>query len=249
MKKVLFTALLTLSTFVNHVANSAADTIRFASSATYPPFEYYDANNQIVGFDIDLAKALCTEIKAECTFTNQAFDSLIAALKFRRYDAVISGMDITEERSKQVLFTKPYYANSAVFIGKKGQYKSISDLYGKRVGMENGTTHQKYIHDKEPKIETVSYESYQTAIIDLKNGRLDAVFGDTAVVNEWLKESPELAAIGDTVTDAVYFGTGMGIAVRAGNTELADEFNTALDTIKANGVYQTIHDKWFTKAE
>lgn len=245
MNKVLATVLLSITAFTS----SAAETVRFASSATYPPFEYYDGSNQIIGFDIDLANALCEEMKVECTFTNQAFDSLIASLKFRRYDAVISGMDITEERSKQVLFTQPYYANSAVFIGKKGQYQSVSDLNGKRVGMENGTTHQKYIHEKQPKIETVSYESYQTAIIDLNNGRLDAVFGDTAVVNEWLKQYPELSKIGETVTDPIYFGTGMGIAVRAGNTELADKFNNALETIKANGVYQSINDKWFPETK
>jgi arginine transport system substrate-binding protein len=241
MNKVIATLLLSLASFSSY----AAETVRFASSATYPPFEYYDGNNQIIGFDMDLAKALCKEMQVECTFTNQSFDSLIASLKFRRYDAVISGMDITAERSKQVLFTNPYYANSAVFIGKKGQYLSIDQLKGKRVGMENGTTHQKYIHDKQPEITTVSYESYQTAIIDLNNGRLDAVFGDTAVVNEWLKQYPELAKIGETVTDPSYFGTGMGIAVRAGNTELAEKFNQALTTIKANGVYQSINDKWF----
>ena len=79
-----------------------------------------DASNQIVGFDIDLAKALCKQMQADCTFTNHAFDSLIPALKFKKYDAVISGMDITPERSKQVAFTDPYYANSALVIAKKG---------------------------------------------------------------------------------------------------------------------------------
>jgi arginine transport system substrate-binding protein len=78
-----------------------------------------DANNQIVGFDIDLANALCKQMQADCTFTNHAFDSLIPALKFKKYDAVISGMDITPERSKQVAFTDPYYANSALVIAKK----------------------------------------------------------------------------------------------------------------------------------
>ncbi len=85
----------------------------------YPPFESIGANNEIVGFDIDLAKALCKQMQAECTFTNHAFDSLIPSLKFRKYDAVISGMDITPERSKQVSFTTPYYENSAVVIAKK----------------------------------------------------------------------------------------------------------------------------------
>ncbi len=131
-------------------------------------------------------------MQAECTFTNHAFDSLIPSLKFRKYDAVISGMDITPERSKQVSFTTPYYENSAVVIAKKDTYKTFADLKGKRIGMENGTTHQKYIQDQHPEVKTVSYDSYQNAFIDLKNGRIDGVFGDTAVVNEWLKTNPQL---------------------------------------------------------
>ena len=88
MKKLLLATLLSGMVF----SATAAETIRFAASATYPPFESMDANNEIVGFDMDLAKALCKQMEAKCTFTNQAFDSLIPALKFKRYDAVISGM-------------------------------------------------------------------------------------------------------------------------------------------------------------
>lgn len=224
---------------------SAAEKINFGLSATYPPFESLDANNHIVGFDIDLANALCQKMAADCTFTNQAFDSLIPSLKFRKFDAVISGMDITPERSKQVTFTQPYYANSAVVIAKKGQFTSFADLKGKRIGMENGTTHQKYLQEKHPEIKTVAYDSYQNAIIDLKNGRLDGVFGDTAVVNEWLKSNPELATVGQHVTDPQYFGTGLGIAVRPQNTALLQQLNTALGAIKADGTYQKISNKWF----
>ena len=241
MKKLLLVALMAGAAF----SASAADKISFGSSATYPPFESLDANNQIVGFDMDLAKALCKQMQAECTFTNQPFDSLIPALKFRKFDAVISGMDITPERSKQVAFTNPYYANSAIVIAQKGKFTSLADLKGKRVGMENGTTHQKYLHDKHPEVKTVAYDSYQNAIIDLKNGRLDGVFGDTAVVNEWLKTNPQLAAVGEHVTDAQYFGTGLGIAVRPENKALVEKLNTALAAIKADGTYQKISDQWF----
>ncbi|MDU7729612.1 MAG: arginine ABC transporter substrate-binding protein [Escherichia coli] len=243
MKKVLIAALIAGFS----LSATAAETIRFATEASYPPFESIDANNQIVGFDVDLAQALCKEIDATCTFSNQAFDSLIPALKFKKYDAVISGMDITPERSKQVAFTDPYYANSALVIAKKDAFHSFDDLKGKRIGMENGTTHQKFITDKHPEITTVPYDSYQNAKLDLQNGRIDAVFGDTAVVTEWLKSNPKLAAVGDKVTDKDYFGTGLGIAVRQGNTELQHKFNTALEKVKKDGTYETIYNKWFQK--
>lgn len=241
MKKLLLATILSGMVF----SATATETIRFAASATYPPFESIGANNEIVGFDMDLAKALCKQMEANCTFTNQAFDSLIPALKFKRYDAVISGMDITPERSKQVAFSQPYYANSAIVIAPKGKFSSFADLKVKKIGMENGTTHQKYLQDKHPEIQTVAYDSYQNAIIDLKNGRIDGVFGDTAVVNEWLKTNPNLAAVGEHVTDPQYFGTGLGIAVRPDNTALLEKLNKAIDAVKADGTYKAINDKWF----
>lgn len=242
MQKILLAAALLAGLAVNAAATG---TIHFASSATYPPFESLDADNQIVGFDIDLANALCKQMKAQCTFTNQAFDSLIAALKFKKYHAVISGMDITPERSKQVSFTQPYYANSAIVIAQKDRFTSLVGLKGKKVGMENGTTHQKYMQDKHPEINTVSYDSYQNAILELKNGRIDGVFGDTAVVNEWLKNNTELAPVGEQVANAQYFGTGLGIAVHPGNKALLVRLDAALEAIKADGTYQIISNKWF----
>ncbi|PLR41296.1 arginine ABC transporter substrate-binding protein [Chimaeribacter californicus] len=243
MKNVLFAAVLAgLS-----LSATAADNIRFATEASYPPFEFMDANNTMQGFDIDLAKALCQQMQANCTFTNQAFDSLIPSLKFRRFDAVISGMDITPERLKQVAFTKPYYDNSALFIAQKGKFTDLASLKGKRVGMQNGSTHQKFLTEKHPEITPVPYDSYQNAVLDLKNGRLDAVFGDTAVVNEWLKQNPNLSAVGDKVTDAAYFGTGLGIAVRQQNSELLTKLDAALAKVKQDGTYQTLYQKWFTQ--
>lgn len=241
MKKIVLAALLAGIS----LSASAADTIRFATEASYPPFEFVDANNKIMGFDVDLANALCKEMNATCTFTNQAFDSLIPSLKFRRFDAVMAGMDITPEREKQVLFSKPYYENSALFITQKGKVADVAGLKGKRVGVQNGTTHQKYLGDKHSDITTVPYDSYQNAILDLKNGRIDAVFGDTAVVNEWLKQNQNLTALGEKVTDKAYFGTGLGIAVRQGNSALQQKFNAALDKVKADGTYKTIYNKWF----
>ena len=241
MKKVLIAALIAGFS----LSATAAETIRFATEASYPPFESIDANNQIVGFDVDLAQALCKEIDATCTFSNQAFDSLIPSLKFRRIDAVMAGMDITPEREKQVLFTTPYYDNSALFIGQKGKYASVDLLKGKKVGVQNGTTHQKYIQEQHPEVKTVSYDSYQNAFIDLKNGRIDGVFGDTAVVNEWLKTNPQLGVATEKVTDPQYFGTGLGIAVRPDNKALLEKLNNALAAIKADGTYQKINDQWF----
>lgn len=223
----------------------AAETIRFAMEASYPPFEVMDKQNQMQGFDVDLAKALCQEIKADCTFTNQGFDSLIPSLKFRRFDAIISAMDITPDRKKQVSFTESYYENSALFVAAKGKVTDVAALKGKRVGVQNGTTHQKYLADKHPEITAVPYDNYQNAALDMKNNRLDAVFGDTAVIDEWLKQNENFVKVGDKITDPNYFGIGLGIAVRQNNEQLLTQLNTALATLKQNGTYQAIYKKWF----
>lgn len=241
MKKFLVAAILAGAS----LSASAAETIRFATEAGYAPFEFVGADNQIQGFDIDLANAMCKEMQATCTFTNQSFDSLIPSLKFRRIDAVISGMDITAERLKQVSFTNAYYDNSAIFFAQKGKFTDLASLKGKRVGIQNGTTHQKFLLDKHPEINTVSYDSYQNAVLDLKNGRIDAVFGDTAVVQEFLKKNPNLATVGDKITDQSYFGSGLGIAVRQNNTELLGKMNDALAKVRQDGTYKTLYTKWF----
>ncbi|MDX7987561.1 arginine ABC transporter substrate-binding protein [Xenorhabdus sp. 12] len=243
MKKLLFATLLSAITLSATAAEQA--TLRFATEASYPPFEFIDANNKIQGFDVDLANAICAKIHTKCTFTNQAFDSLIPSLKFRRFDVLMAGIDITPERQKQVDFTDTYYDNSAIFIAVKGKFNNISDLKGKLVGMQNGTTHQKYLMEQHKEIKTVPYDSYQNAILDLKNGRIDAVFGDTAVVNEWLKTNKNLGTVGNKVTDKNYFGTGLGIAVRKGDTDLLNKLNKALAEVKQDGSYDVIYKKWF----
>ena len=243
MKKILLASLIGLASF-----NAAAqEEIKFAMEATYAPFEYMDENNQIQGFDVDLANALCEEMKATCTFHNQAFDSLIPALKFKRYDAAISAMDITEARLQQVNFSDAYYDNSAAFISIEGKVADQAALEGKRIGVQNGSTHQSYLLEQLPGVTAVPYSSYQDAFIDMKNGRIDSVFGDTAVVAEWFKKQDNLTYVGDQVTNQEYFGNGFGIAVNKSNPELVAQLNTALAAVKANGEYDKIINKYFGK--
>ncbi|MCA4024029.1 arginine ABC transporter substrate-binding protein [Vibrio vulnificus] len=241
MKKILLASLIGLVS-----ANAAAQQeIKFAMEATYAPFEYMDENNQIQGFDVDLANALCQQMDASCSFHNQAFDSLIPALKFKRYDAAISAMDITDARLEQVAFSNAYYDNSAAFVSFAGKVTDQAALKGKRVGVQNGSTHQSFLLEQMAGVTAVPYASYQDAFLDMKNGRIDSVFGDTAVVAEWFKKENNLAYVGEHVTNAQYFGNGFGIAVNKDNQALVDQLNAALKAVKANGEYQAIFNKYF----
>jgi len=246
MKKLIITIFIANFNFIVF----AAKPIHFATEASYPPFEFIGTNNKIQGFDIELVQAMYKKMGIPCDFTNQAFDSLIPSLKFHRFDAIISGIDITTERLKQVNFSKSYYKNSALFITRKvlkqkNIITNISSLRSKRVGIQNGTTHQQFLQDKHPEIAIVPYDSYQNAILDLKNNRLDAVFGDAAVVNEWLKNNNTLVVVGDKITDAYYFSNGLGIAVHRNNTELLNKLNASLVQVKQDGTYQILYNKWF----
>ncbi|MGL4250313.1 MAG: transporter substrate-binding domain-containing protein [Aeromonas sp.] len=228
-------------------ASIMAKEIKFATEATYPPFEYLDDKNQFQGFDIDLVRAICEQAQLECSFHHQAFDSLIPSLKFRRYDAAIAAMDVTPVRAAQVDFSDIYYEKSAVFVARKNTFKGPEELVDKTVGVQNGTSHQSYLVDNwmSKGVLTVPYVSYQSAFLDMMSGRIDVVFADSAVAAEWLKQHKEYAVVGSPVTDAEYFGNGFGIAVAKGNLELLGKLNKGLAEIKVNGTYEKIFEKYF----
>lgn len=238
MKKLLLTALLATSAF-----SVQAQDITFAMEPSYPPFENTNEKGEIVGFDVDIAKAICQQIEANCKFESLAFDSLIQAVRSKRIDAAISAIDITEARAKQVSFSDPYYDSSASFVAVKGK----ADLNNaKNIGVQNGTTFQQYVVAEAKQYSPKPYSSLQNAVLDLKNGRIDIIFGDTAVLAEWLKTDDSLAFVGEKVTNPKYFGNGLGIAVNKSNSQLLQQLNQGLARIKQNGEYQQIYDKWMS---
>lgn len=239
MKKLLLSAMLMGSAFA---AN--AKEITFAMEPSYPPFETTNEKGEIIGFDVDVANAICKEIQATCHFKSQAFDALIPGLKSKRFDASISAIDITEARAKQVAFSNAYYDSSASYVALKGKADLAS---AKTVGVQNGTTFQQYTAAESKQYNAKAYASLQDAILDLKNGRIDIIFGDTAVLSDMISKEPEIQFVGEKVTNKKYFGNGLGIAVNKSSKELLESLNKGLETVKANGEYQKIYDKWMTK--
>jgi len=239
MKKTLLTAILLGAS----VAASAQE-LTFAMEPSYPPFETTNEKGEIIGFDVDVANAICKEIQAECKFKGEAFDALIPNLKAKRFDASISAIDITDARAKQVLFSDAYYDSTASYVTLKGKATLES---AKNVGVQNGTTFQQYTVAETKQYTTKAYASLQSAILDLKSGRIDMIFGDTAVLADMISKEPEMQFVGEKVANKKYFGNGLGIAMHKSNKELAEQLNKGLAAIKANGEYQKIYDKWMTK--
>lgn len=246
MKKILAILLLSCSPIV---FAAPVKTIHFATEATYPPFEYVDESGSIKGFDIDLAKALCAQLKAECTFSNQPFSSLIPSLSAGKFDALISALGITEERKQQVAFTSSYYEPSGSFVAALDRHFTIASLAGSTIGVQTGSTFEKFLQDKYgSKIRVNTYASIQDAFLDLSAGRVDAVLADTPIAHDWLKQDQHASQYGiveQPIVDAAYFGQGYGIALRKDDTDTQKALDQALAVLKANGTYTAIKHKYF----
>lgn len=220
------------------------------TEGAYPPFNNLTADGKLEGFDIDIANALCAEMKAECTFVTQDWDGIIPALQAGKFDAIVASMSITEERAEKVDFTDKYYNTPpAVVAPKDTDIKGVTreDLAGKVIGVGTSTIHFNYADQTYKDSEIKAYPTSQEFMLDLANGRLDAISDDISVLEEWLK-TPDgqcCKIVGAITPVKGIHGPGAGIAVRKGETDLLNKFNAAIAAIRANGTYKQINDKYF----
>lgn len=225
----------------------AADKIIIGTEGAYPPFNNLEADGTLTGFDIDISKALCAEMKVECEFVTNDWDGIIPALQAKKFDAIVASMSITAERREQVDFSKKYYNTPpAIAVPKDSPITDVTGLKGKSVGAQASTTHANYA---EKHLEGSDLKLYPTADeykLDISNGRIDAVIDDIIVLSQWIKS--DAGACCKILTampiDVAINGEGIGIAVRKGDA-LADRFSTAIAAIRANGKYKEINDKYF----
>ncbi len=225
--------------------------LKIGTEGAYPPFNNLEADGSLVGFDIDIAKALCEEMKAECEFVTQDWDGIIPALQAGKFDAIIASMSITDERKEKVDFTNKYYNTPpAIAAPKDTDIKGVTkeDLAGKVIGVQGSTTHSNYAEATYTDGEVKLYPTADEYKLDIENGRLDAVNDDIIVLQEWLAtEGGACCKIVGTIKPVPSIhGEGAGIAVRKGESELVAKFNAAIDAIRANGKYKEINDKYFS---
>jgi polar amino acid transport system substrate-binding protein len=228
----------------------AADKIIIGTEGAYPPFNNLEADGSLTGFDIDIAKALCVEMKAECTFVTQDWDGIIPALQAKKFDAIIASMSITPERKEKVDFTDKYYNTPpAIAVPKDSDITAATEegLSGKTLGAQSSTTHSNYAEAHMKKSELKLYPTTEEYKLDLVNGRIDGVIDDVVVLSQWLKTTDGACCklLGTLPIDPVINGEGAGIAIRKGDP-LREKFNKAIAAIVANGEYKKINDKYFT---
>jgi len=236
------------------LAAGAADAqmkkVVIGTEGAYPPFNNLTADGKLVGFDIEIAEALCAEMKVECEFVTQDWDGIIPALIAGKFDAIIASMSITDERKEVVDFTEKYYNTPpAIAVLKDSKLTGVTpeNLAGARMGAQGSTTHSNYAEEKFPDTDLQLYPTADEYKLDLANGRVDAVIDDVVVLSEWLATDDGACCkiLGALKPDMKINGEGAGIAIRKGEDELKEMFNKAIQAIRENGKYQEINDKYF----
>ena len=224
--------------------------IRIGVEGAYPPFSEVGPDGKLKGFDIDMANALCAELKAECTLVQQGWDGIIPALNARKFDAIIASMAATDERRKSVNFSDKYYNTPARLVAKAGAKleASAAGLKGKKIGVQRSTIHDRFATDTFKESEIVRYAKADEVYLDLAAGRIDVAMGDSVAIDGGFLKKPQgqgYAFFGPPYNDVKYFGTGSSIAVRKADDALAQKFNAAIKAIRANGTYKKIQDRYF----
>ncbi|MCX5493883.1 ABC transporter substrate-binding protein [Kaistia dalseonensis] len=221
-------------------------TIRIGTEGAYPPFNFIDSNQQLQGFDIDIAKAVCEKLKAECTFVAQDWDGIIPALQAGKFDAIFASMSITDERKKVVDFSRAYYNTPSAFFAVKGSGitdNSPAGLKGKTLGAQSSTIQSGYLESNYKDFDVKLYPTQDEVNLDLISGRIDALLVDKVVGTDWLKTKDGSCC--EEVGADVPLGGGVGAAVRKDDTDLRDQISKAIEEIKADGTYAKLNAKYF----
>ncbi len=249
MKK-LFTAIIATAALGLLSSGVSAQTVRIGTEGAYPPFNSIDANGNLIGFDIDIANALCDAAKIQCEFVVQDWDGIIPGLLAKKYDAIIASMSITEERKKKVDFTGKYYNTPAKFVAPIGKNLDVSPegLKGMSVAVQRATTHENFLRDNFPGLEIRVYATQDEANADLASGRVDLGHADSVALMDGFLSTDAgkgFEFVGPDYNVPEWHGVGAGIAVRKGEDDLRMKLDKAIDTIRANGTYAKINAMYF----
>ncbi|WHX26596.1 transporter substrate-binding domain-containing protein [Virgibacillus halodenitrificans] len=212
------------------------------SDTSFVPFEFKE-DGEYVGFDIDLINAIADEAGFKINMETTNFDGIIPGLQTGQFDIAIAGISITDERAKKIDYSEPYY-QSGLSIGVREEnedIKGIEDLEGKTIATRLGSTSAAYIADNIEGAEASQFEQLDQAYMAVENGSADAVLYDAPNVAYYIKTKGDgLKVVGD-----LYQAEDYGIAISKGNDELVAAIDDALATLKENGKYDELYEKWF----
>jgi polar amino acid transport system substrate-binding protein len=225
--------------------------IRFLTETDYPPFNFAAPDGSPQGFNVDLARMICEELKAGCTVQMRRFETLIPALNENRGDAVIASIAPTVDTRAKIDFTDPYYRSPARFAARRDS--SIEDvvpekLEGRKVAVVTGTSHEAYLKALFPEAELRPYPNSDLARLALRRGDVDLTFGDAIALAFWLNGTSSENCCqfrGGPYLDSRYFGEGIGIAVRKGNNPMRQVLNWGLFRVWEQGRFTDLWLRYF----
>lgn len=223
-------------------AIKAAGVLKIGTEGTYAPFTYHDADNKLVGFDVEIGEAIAGKLGVKAEFVEGKWDGLIAGLDVKRYDTVINQVGITPERQAKFDFSDPYIASKAALIVREdnADIKGFGDLKGKKAAQSLTSNYGKIAQGAGA--ELVGTDGFDQSIALVVQGRADATINDSLSFLDFKKKQPGAPVkIAATEADAAY----SGVIVRKGDPELVAAINKALAEIKADGTYKAIAEKYF----
>lgn len=214
--------------------------LRIAMSGQYPPFNFVNEQNKVVGFDPAIGTEIAKRMGLEVEIVTTAWDGIIGGLLASKYDAVVGSMSITEERDKVIDFVGPYYnTKRAIFTKSGSEITSVAQLNEAKVGVTLGETHEQWAREQGYNINT--YKGLPELLLELDNGRVDAIVNDSIPVMLAMKAGQyDLAMVSDPAAEPI----GAGIAIREGNPDLAAAMQKALDDMMEDGTYLAIAEEW-----
>jgi ABC-type amino acid transport substrate-binding protein len=230
--------------------SARADQIRIATEGTYKPFSYFTASGELTGFDVELTLAICKAAGLDCKMVIMELDAMIPALNDKKIDVISAGQTITEKHKKQTLFTDAIRSAGKQFVSctpEKFPDTSPDALKGHIIGTQAGTSNADFFAEKYSGSDVRLYKSMDEAFQDLGSGRIELALAQTGVAWAFM-QSPEgkgCQFVGAKLQDLKLFGTGVGLALRLGDTELADKLNAGLKKILDDGTYKALNDKYF----
>jgi polar amino acid transport system substrate-binding protein len=249
---------------------SSLTTLRFLTGSDYPPFNYFDDDGQLTGFNIDLARAICHELEVTCEINATAWDSIVPSLKAKEADAAIASIAITPKSLAGLEFTDKYYETPARFASKTGviavrtqdpqmripskhEISAVTPeaLRGFKIAVLGGTAHEVYLRDFFAGSTIMTYKSMPEARAALKSGEADLLFADVVSLMFWVNGNESARCcqlLPGGFTEPKYFGEGVSIAVRRGNSELVGILNYGLAKVRASGRYEEIFRRYFSSS-
>ncbi len=270
MKNIFKLFLSSITALMIFFSNAQSDSIRIGTEGAYPPWNAKDESGKLIGFEVELANFLCIYMQADCTIVEQDWDGMIPGLIMRKYDAIMAGMSITDERMKTINFSQGYadeVASLAVMKGsslegmdtpeginlslgggdvKKALKTLTAALAGKTIGVQTATIHQNFLESGDVgNVKIRTYKTQDEVNLDLAAGRIDAALAAAVAFTDYAEKSGKpVVLVGPTFSGGA-FGNGVGVGIRKDDTDLLKRFNKAINVARKNGKISELAIKWF----